>query len=246
MTEAEFSIQTPTDNVLTLDKAVLLYHGRSGGALATVHEVLTVEGAPVIGAGRAMTAQAARELASALLQRAAHGGFLPETVLYIHGDVLVWWVPPARRHIAFRVGDDHAESFGGTERGEAVPTPGLVFAASSRAWRVWAVKGARRPSPKTALFQAPFFNVDAHGHICQGNAPVPEGTTVEKIDAWNDAFLRSYFTHPNVAGKLLRYRGGSYAFWRDMLDQRFTRFPERVLVDVKTALGQLLGEPEGP
>lgn len=244
MNEAEFSIQTPTDNVLTLDQAVLLYHGRSGGALATVHEVMAVDGAPVIGAGRAMTAQAARELASALLQRAAHGGFLPETVLYLHGDVLVWWVPPARRHIAFRVGDDHAESFGGAERGDLVPLPGLVFAASSRAWRVWAVKGSRRPTPKTPLFQAPFFNVDAHGRICQGNVPVPEGTTVEKIDAWNDAFLRSYFTHPNVAGKLLRYRGGSYAFWRDMLDQRFTHFPERVLVDVETTLGQLLGEPE--
>jgi PRTRC genetic system protein B len=244
MTEAEFSIQTPTDKVLTLDQAVLLYHGRSGGALATVHEVLTVDGAPVIGAGHAMTAQAARELASALLQRAAHGGFLPETVLYLHGDVLVWWVPPTRRHIAFRVGDDHAESFGGTERGDTVPLPGLVFAAASRGWRVWAVKGSRRPTPKTALFQAPFFNVDGHGHICQGNAPVPEGTTVEKIGAWNDAFLRSYFTHPNVTGKLLRYRGGSYAFWRDMLDQRFTRFPERVLVDAKSTLGQLLGEPE--
>lgn len=244
MSEAAFSIQTPTDNVLTLDKAVLLYHGRSGGALATVHEVMTVDGAPVIGAGHAMTAQAARELASALLQRAAHGGFLPETVLYVHGDVLVWWVPPARRHIAFRVGDDHAVSFGGGERGEAVPQPGLIFAASSRTWQVWAVKGSRRPTLQTPLFQAPFFNVDAQGHICQGNVPVPDGTTVEKIAAWNDAFLRSYFTHPNVAGKLLRYRGGAYTFWRDMLDQRFKRFPERVLVDAKTTLGKLLGEPE--
>ena len=43
-------------------------------------------------------------------------------------------------------------------------------------------------------------------------------------------------------GKLLRYRGGAYAFWRDMLNGRFTRFPERVLVDANTTLGQLLGE----
>lgn len=242
MNEAEFSIQTPTENVLTLDQAVLLYHGRSGGALATVHEVMTVDGVPVIGAGCAMTAHAARELATALLRRAAHGGFLPETVLYVLGDVLLWWVPPARRHIAFRVGDDHAEVFGGRERGEIVPQPGLIFAASSRMWRVWAVKGARRPTPQTPLFQAPYFNVDGQGHICQGNVPVPEGTTVEKIGAWNDAFLRSYFTHPNVTGKLLRYRGGAYAFWRDMLEGRFARFPERVLVDAKTTLGALLGE----
>lgn len=243
MNEAEFSIHTPTDNVLELDQAVLLYHGRSGSALATVHEVMTVDGAPVIGAGRAMTAQAARELAAALLQRAAHGGFLPETVLYLQGDLLVWWVPPARRHLAFRVGSEQAEAFGGRERGEMVPQPGLVFAAASNVWRVWAVKGQSRPTPLTLLFQAPYFNVDGQGRICQGNVPVPNGTTVEKISAWNDAFLRSYFTHPNVTGKLLRYRGGAYAFWRDMLDGRFARFPERVLVDAKTTLGQLLGEP---
>ena len=88
-----------------------------------------------------------------------------------------------------------------------MPLPGLVFGASSRAWRVWAVKGSRRPTLGTPLFQAPFFNVNAHGHICQGNVPVPEGTTVEKIGAWNDAFFHSYFTHPNVVGKLLNYRG---------------------------------------
>ena len=112
MNEAEFSIHTPTDNVLELDQAVLLYHGRSGSALATVHEVISVDGAPVISAGRAMIAQAARELAGALLQRAAHGGFLPETVLYLQGDLLVWWVPPARRHLAFRVDAEQAEASG--------------------------------------------------------------------------------------------------------------------------------------
>lgn len=47
-----------------------------------------------------------------------------------------------------------------------------------------------------------------------------------------------------MTGKLLRYRGGAYAFWRDMLDRRFARFPERVLVDVKTTLGGLLGEKD--
>ena len=163
-------------------------------------------------------------------------------MLYVQGDLLVWWVPPARRHLAFKVGAEQADAFGGRERGEMVPQPGLIFAAASNVWRVWAVKGQSRPTPQTPLFQAPYFNVDDQGRICQGNAPVPNGTTVEKISAWNDAFLRSYFTHPNVAGKLLRYRGGAYAFWRDMLNGRFTRFPERVLVDANTTLGQLLGE----
>ena len=120
MTEAEFSIQTPTDNVLTLDQAVLLYHRRrSGGALATVHEVLIVDGAPMIGAA-AMTTQAARELASALLQRAAHGGF-PARDGAVYPATCSWVGAPDLRHIAFRVGDDHAESFGGTGDGDTVP-----------------------------------------------------------------------------------------------------------------------------
>ncbi|MDF3831430.1 PRTRC system protein B [Cupriavidus basilensis] len=245
MNEAEFSIHTPRDGILKLERAVLIYQGASGSALATVHDVEDVDGEPVIGAGQAMTPRTALELARALLKRAAHGGFLPETVLYMDGDLILWWVPPARRHIAFRMSEQDAPKLGAVERGEAVPQPGLVFAASSRIWRVWAVKGNARPTPATELFQAPYFNVDAQGHICQGNVPKPEGTTAEKIGAWNDAFFRSYFTHPNGAGRLVRCRGGAYAFWRDMLDGRYPRFPERVLVPSKTTLGALLGLPEG-
>lgn len=203
-----------------------------------------VDGAPIIGAGRPMSAKAARTLASALLKRAAHGGFLPETVLYLHGDLLIWWVPPTRRHLSFRVGDDHAQAFGGQERGEVMPMPGLIFAASSNAWQVWAVKGHTRPTLATPLYQAPFFNVYEDGMICQGSAPRPEGSTVDKIAAWNEAFFRSYFTHPNITAKLVRYAGGSYAFWRDMLDGRYKRFPERVLVDAGATLGKLLGHVE--
>lgn len=170
---------------------------------------------------------------------------LPENVLFVAGDLILWWVRPAFRHVAFRVSEKDAERLGAAERGESVPHPGLVFAASSREWRVWAVKGSQRPTLATPLFQAPYFNVDAHGHICQGSVPKPDGSTAEKIDAWNDAFFRSYFTHPNVAAKLVRYPGGSFALWRQMLDGRFGRFPQRVLVPLNATLGDLLGKKEG-
>ena len=244
MNQAEFSIRTQTDGILRLDRAVLIYHGASGSAFATVHEVEDVGGESVIGAGQAMTPRAAIDLARALNKNVAHGGFIPETVLYMDGDLLVWWLPPAKRHIAFRT-EGHEEQMGALERGETVPHPGLMFAASSRVWKVWAVKGSARPTPATRLYQAPYFNVYPNGDICQGNAPRPEGTTAEKIGAWNDAFLRSYFTHPNTQGKLVSYRGGAYAFWRDMLDGKFSRFPGRVLVDAKQTLGALLGAKEG-
>ena len=246
MNEAEFHIHAPSDGVLALDAAVLIYRGASGSALATLHDVHHVEGEAVIGAGQPMTPRKAIELSRALLKRVAHGGFLPANVLYMDGDLILWWEPPARRHVTFRVADSHADLFGGRERGESVPHPGLVFAASTRVWRVWAVKGRERPTPQTALYQAPYFNVNGQGQICQGNVPRPEGTTIDKIQIWNAAFFRSYFTHPNVPAKLVKHRSGAYAFWRELLDGRFERFPERVLVPAKSTLGELLGMKEKP
>ena len=55
MNQAEFSIRTQTDGVLRLDRAVLIYHGASGSAFATVHAVEDADGEAVIGAGQAMT-----------------------------------------------------------------------------------------------------------------------------------------------------------------------------------------------
>jgi PRTRC genetic system protein B len=237
MNQADFQVRTQSDGILRLDQAVLIYRGASANALAPVHQIEEVDGEPVILAGQAMTPRAAIQLARALSKGVAHGGFLPETVLYIDGDLLLWWVPPVKRHIMVS-----APELGAPERGEIVPHPGLVFAASSSVWKVWAVKGKTRPTLQSALFQAPYFNVWEGGDICRGNVQVPDGTTAEKIDAWNAAFLNSFFTHPNVKAKLVRYRGGAYAFWRDMLDGRFKTFPERVLVDIKTTLGKLLGE----
>jgi PRTRC genetic system protein B len=236
MNRPEFQIRTQSDGILRLDQAVLIYRGASDRALATVHPIEEIDGEPVIMAGRAMTPRAAIQLACALSKTVAHGGFLPETVLYMDGDVLLWWLPPARRRVAFR-----APELGAPERGEIVPHPGLVFAASSQVWKVWAVKGRARPTLDSVLFQAPYFNVWEGGNICRGNVRVPDGTTAERIEAWNTAFLGSFFTHPNVQGKLVHYRGGAYAFWRDMLDGKFRRFPERVLVEAKTTLGKLLG-----
>jgi PRTRC genetic system protein B len=241
MNEANFRIHTPSDGVFTLDAAVLIYRGGQRDALATLHDVHYVDGQAVIGAGQPMTSRKAIELSRALLKRVAHGGFLPENVLYVDGELMVWWEPPARRHVAFRVDEGHADLFGGKERGETVPHPGLVFAASSRVWSVWAVKGRKRPTPETALYQAPYFNVNGRGQICQGSVPRPEGTAIEKTGAWNDAFFRSYFTHPNVAGKLVKHPDGAYAFWRDMLNGRFERFLQRVLVSIESTLCQLLG-----
>lgn len=99
----------------------------------------------------------------------------------------------------------------------------------------------QRPNPVTPLYRAPYFNVDAGGSICRGNVAIPQSTTLERIKAWNEAFTCSFFTHPNGGDPMVKYPGGPYRFWCDMLDGKYRRFPERVLLDLQTTLGDLLG-----
>jgi PRTRC genetic system protein B len=232
----KFEVRGGEAQAMNLAQAILLYRRNGGGAFATVHAIGAKGAMPVILEGKPMTAAAAVRLGRELSRRAVRGGFVPPNLLYMDGETIAWWVPPARRHIAFR-----APELGAPERGETVPHSGLVFAVDGRrAWRVWAVTGAQRPDEKTPLCRAPYFNVWDDGTICTGNVTVPDGTTAERIETWDRAFFGSFFTHPNGSGPLVTYRGGAFRFWRHMLDGKHAEFPERVLVPSKMTLAEAL------
>lgn len=239
MARAAFTIHEEREGAVRLSKALLVYerterNGGSGQCHVTVHRVMSGDDGPVILSGHALTVQASTRLVRALSRQPRQGGFVPPELLYWCGDVVAWWAPPAMRHIAIR-----NEAMGAPERGEVVPHPGLVFCVNgSRGWYVWAVRGSKRPTPQAALFQAPYLNVWASGQICIGNVTVPGGHPVEQMEAWNRCFFGSFFTHTNAAGNLLKYPGGAHAFWRDMLDGKFRRFPERVLKPLGTTLAR--------
>ena len=241
MRKVNFEVVAGHQSPLTLSKAILLYQGKDQNTFATVHDIALQGKTPVILEGKSMTVEAVVRLAIDLSRNAIRGGFVPANLLFLDGDVMAWWLPPARRHIAFR-----AAELGVSECGEVVPHPGLVFRIDGmRRWHVWAVLGAERPCETTALFQAPYFNVSSDGAICTGNVSLPDGNTAERIGAWNDAFFGSFFTHPNVHGKLVTYKGGAFKFWRDMLDGRHGEFPEHVLVPAKRTLADALDRHQG-
>jgi len=225
----------------TLRKAILVYAGNDRQpACATVHEVgIGSDGRATILAGVAATVQSVAEIATLLTRQAKVGGFLPANILSVGIDSLLWWVPPVKRRVFFA-----SEKLGG-ERSAKVPHPGLVFRVDGEnEWSVFAVKGQNRPTPDTSLFLAPYFNVWSDGKICTGNVATPSGSTAEKASAWEKAFFDSYFTHPNVhaPAKLVEHKGGAYGFWKAMLDGRYKRFPERVLVETGHRLSDLLDE----
>ena len=121
-----------------------------------------------------------------------------------------------------------------------MPCPGLVFVVTTKAWKVFAFKGRQRPDADTPLSVAPFFNVWQNGTICVGSARLPKGDQVHNHLAWEEAFFRSYFTHPNIHTPrgLTRYRAGPFALWRDLLDGRLSHFPTRTLVPTGWTLRQ--------
>src|SRR5207237_9627830 len=102
MNQAEFHIRTEQDGVLALQQAVLIYRGAQGSAFATVHDVEEINGDATILAGKAMPPRAAITLSRELAKGISHGGFIPDTVLYMDGALVLWWNRPGKRNIAFR------------------------------------------------------------------------------------------------------------------------------------------------
>lgn len=239
--QATFKVQAPRAASYLLAEAVLIY--RESGtshprAYVSIHAVEVADGRPVILAGKPMTPRAAHQLARELCRQTSVGAaYLDGRTLYRTPDLLVWWQPAASRHIAFR-----CEELG--ERGEVVPHPSLVFAVSAKGWWVWALRGTKRPDGGTKLYRAPYFNVNDSGAICQGSTVVPSGDASGRIDAWNDAFFGSFFTHPSGT-KTVRHPSGAHAFWKSMLEQPPSRFPANQLLPTGATLADTIARIRG-
>ncbi|WP_224962717.1 PRTRC system protein B [Geomonas subterranea] len=229
-----------SDKPLRLTGAIMIY-GDSDSAYATYHSIhIDANKQPSLLEGHPLTAGQIGGLVQRLGRNAQIGTFLSENVLSVGMDSLIWWVKPAVREIHFACSGDK----GIGEESGMVPCPGLVFAVVEGVWYVFAVKGSKRPTESTQLYQAPHFNVWAGGKICTGNVKLPEGADVEDRAAWEKAYFGSRFSHPNVP-ELVKYKGGAYTFWRDMLDGKFTKFPSQVLVKEAMTLGGFISKASG-
>lgn len=235
-----------------LQSAILLYG--SGGyrstTYATIHDVDVGDGdaAPVIRAGRPVDKVALREVIGGLMDASrVRSGILPDNILSIGADFVVWWERPCERTYYF---DCRSHGFDGDapsvgKRAGKGLTPGLVFVARNQQMMVFAVKGNERPNADTPLFNAPLMNVYSDGRVCTGSMPLPESTMGDSVATWSKSFWESHFSHPNHP-KVVKFKGGIHAFTNDLLDGKFRKFPERVLVPVKgMTLGGMVEKIEG-
>lgn len=216
-----------------LSNAILLYKDAQGTSVfSSVHDIETKTGVPSIKAGSPVSKSGLVEMLKALNpQDFVKPELLGDHILAKGSDHLAWFCKPHQEVIWFKC----------KELGEVsakVNHPGLVFIIINGHWHVFAVKGKSRPKVSTQMYVAPYFNVWAGGRICTGNIDIPKGAKKFDTSAWEDAFMRTFFTHPNVheKGKLTTYRGGPFALWRALMKGR--EFPTESLVPT----GQTLAE----
>ena len=222
-------LRTGTSRTFRLKQAILLYED-GPTIFATVHGLRTrADAAPQLTAGQAVTTGFLRSLASGL-QRDVRLEILPESVLARTTEIIAWWSPARRRPMFFREDDPKVEKL----NGKIYPHPPLVFVIAGKELYVRALAENKRPSAETPLKNAPYWNTDSAGLVCQGDMRVPDQVAVSTIQGWEDAYFQSAFTHPNGAVRLTAHPGGFHGLWTELADR--SEFPSRFLADSRETL----------
>ena len=118
--------------------------------------------------------------------------------------------------------------------------PPLVFVVRGSGLHLYALAEDRRPTPETALYRAPFYNLYVQGNVCTGSMPAPKGVTPANTDAYERTYFGSNFSHPNAAPLLnpRAWRGGYGEAWLEARSRG--HFPSEWLVEQGKTLAEAL------
>ena len=114
-------------------------------------------------------------------------GILPTHILHINpsenGSVL-WFTKSMKRQLYFT---ENLEIPNGMAE-----VPAMLWLANKRNLKIFALSSNLRPTEKTSLFYAPFFNVYEDGNVCMGTVDVNiqnSNSLEEFTKKWEDYFL---------------------------------------------------------
>jgi PRTRC genetic system protein B len=151
-------------------------------------------------------------------------GLLPDKVLYIHPSTrgfAIWHTPVQEVGLLFK------ESLQIT-CGKAFVPP-LLWKADKNNLYLYAVKTQGRPSVKTPLFRAPFFNLYEDDRVCMGTVDMgmDKITCLEDfMTAWERCYWNSYFSH--LIGEISPVGGNIVQLWQQQVNTQ-RKFPQDVL-----------------
>lgn len=163
-------------------------------------------------------------------------GILPTNILHINPNTdkgaVLWYTKSQRRQLYFVKGL-------GVPSGMAYVPP-MVWYANKNSLRVFALASDRRPTEKTPLYFAPFFNIYEDSRVCMGSVTIniKNSASVEEFTgAWEDYFFNSYFSH--LLGNNSPITGNCVNLWKELI-QTGKPFPKEVLKKKNKTLKNLL------
>lgn len=147
-----------------------------------------------------LTFQESRELGTILMHNEEQkercfqsSGLIPENVLYTKTGAdgyVIWHTPSQKRNLYFinDLGIPDAQ----------YPIPAMLWIASQEKLKIYALKNDTRPTLKSPLYNAPFFNIHSDGLVCMGTVDIEFSAYCdleEFMEAWHNYFFNSKFSH---------------------------------------------------
>jgi len=155
--------------------------------------------------------QATQELKNNFLQCK---GVLPINLIYVNtqnNGYAIWHTPPQEVSLFFT--DSLGIPSGKTK------IPAMLWKATKESVQVFANKGKAKPTGKSPLYYAPFFNLSQDGRVCMGtvNINIDRQTCLEDFMAqWESYFFNSYFTH--TLGNYQHCKGNLIQLWQEQVN----------------------------
>ena len=148
-----------------------------------------------------------------------------------NGSVL-WFTKSMKRQLFFT---ENLEIPNGTAE-----VPAMLWLANKRSLKIFALSSNRRPTEKSELFYAPFFNVYENGNVCMGTVDVHiqnSNSLEEFIEKWEDYFFNSYFSH--LMNEHNPINGNCVNLWKSLINTE-KQFPKEALKQANRTLKNLL------
>ena len=162
-------------------------------------------------------------------------GILPTNILQINpseNSSVLWYTKSMKRQLFFT---ENLEIPNG--RAEV---PAMLWFANKRSLKIFALANSRRPTEKTELFYAPFFNVYEDGNVCMGTVDVnfQNSTSLEEFtEKWENYFFNSYFSH--LMNEHNPINGNCVSLWKSLINND-KPFPKEALKKANRTLQNLL------
>jgi len=185
--------------IFTAFKLLVFYHSQEENREVYVESFdMDEDGKPIN--AHPLTLQESDSLADALLTTPELDrdflrcdSVLPANVLQVQQGskgFAIWYTTACRKKIFY------SSELGIPDNETALPA--LLWKADGSHLAIFALKDETRPTEKTTLYKAPFFNIYTNGNVCMGNVNVniEKHSSLEAfIESWQDYFFTSKFSH---------------------------------------------------